>query len=203
MRKYIIPIATILTITVTALLLPSFRVSPGEGIYADQQQALRAFEQLNKVRKDPNSFSERYGITLKGIPSSQELTWNDTLAMVAQNKALDMAQKDYFGSVDKDGFGINYYINKAGYRIDTVWRKHNKADNFAAFDGGAPSGPDAIREIVVGKPSTVGDGKELLLGMGDFNSTLVDCGVGFVHGIKETKYRTYTCIIIARHHPKK
>ena len=167
-------------------------------ISADPQQALRAYQQLNKVRKDPNAYSERYGVSLKDVPSAHALIWNDTLAIVAQNKALDMAQKDYFGSVDRDGYGINYYINKAGYKLDADFLKHEKADNFLAFDGGSPSGEEAIKSMVDGKGNSSKGARELLLGIGDFNASLVEIGVGFVHGTKETKYRTYTCVIIAK-----
>jgi hypothetical protein len=195
--KIIIPF---ICIVVTVMLL-SFRTA-GDSITPDQQQALRAYEQLNKVRKDPNAYSERYGTSLKGISSAPALRWNDTLAMVAQNKALDMAQKGYFSSVDKDGYGINYYINKAGYKLDADWLKHERADNFAAFDGGSPSGEEAVKAIIVGKSTTGGGGRDLVLGIGDFNAGMQEIGVGFVHGTKETKYRTYTCVIIARHHLK-
>jgi uncharacterized protein YkwD len=201
MLRNFLKLSFLICFGLSIMLFASFRTA-GDSIYTDQQQAIRAYEQVNKVRKDPNYYSERYGVSLKSIPSAPALIWNDTLAIVAQNKALDMAMKDYFGSVDKDGYGINYLINKAGYKLDPELLKHDKADNFLAYDGGSPSGEEAIKAIIVGKGNDSKDGRELLLGVGTFNAGLTEIGVGFVHGTKETKYRTYTCVIISRKHYK-
>lgn len=172
-----------------------------DGIYSDPQQAQKAFIQLNKVRKDPNAYTERYHVEMVNIPSAPALIWNDTLAIVAENCALDMAQKSYFGGVDRDGYGSNYYINKAGYRLDAEWLKHKKAHDFEAIDGGSQSGETAIAALIMDKNNSSLDERKLLLGMGSFNAGLHDVGIAFVHGTKYTKYRTYTVVIITSHHP--
>ncbi len=174
-------------------------VLPGDAIKGDWQQGLRAFEFLKKVRKDPNSFTERLRVSLKGIPAAPDLRWSDTLAAVAEQKALDMAQKDYFGSVDKDGYGINYYINKAGYRLDDEYLKHKRADDFEVFIGGYQSGEEAIGAMITDKDESDGASRKFLLGMTDFSKGLHDIGIGFVKGTKDTKYRFYTVVIITKH----
>jgi hypothetical protein len=196
----IIKIAALLPFMALTALLVSYKDTP-DGIYADPQQALRAFTQLNKVRKDPNSFTERYNVSLKDVAAQPDLAWSDTLAEVAQAWALDMAQHDYLGNVNKDGYGVNYFMHKAGYRLDTIWRKYKKTSTFVAIDGGSPSGETAIKALVVDKDNSSLDERKLLLGIGDFNASLHDCGIGFVHGTKDTKYRNYTVVIIAKHHP--
>ncbi len=55
---------------------------------------------------------------LKTIP---QLKWNDTLANVAEAKALDIATRQYFGHVDPEGYGMNYFMDKAGYKLDARW----------------------------------------------------------------------------------
>ena len=200
MHTRIFKVAAIIPFIALAFVLVSYRNTP-DGVYADPQQATKAFEQINKVRKDPNSFTERYQVSLKGISPQPALKWNDTLAEVAQAWALDMARMDYYSTVNKDGYGINYYIHKAGYRLDTIWRKHKKASTFAIIDGGSQSGETAIKALIVDKDNSSLDERKLLLGMGEFNESLHDCGIGFVHGTKDTKYRSYTVVIIAKHHP--
>ena len=111
-----------------------------EGIKSDPNQAKRAFEYLKKVRKDPNLFTERLHVSLKDVAAGPDLVWNDTLASVAELKALDMAQKNYFGHVDKEGYGINYYINKAGYKLDDQYLKKKHASDFEAIANSQQSG---------------------------------------------------------------
>jgi hypothetical protein len=173
-------------------------INPDEAIHGDAPQALRAFEYLKKVRKDPNAYTERMHVSLKGIAAGPDLHWNDTLAMVAQSRALDMAQNDYFGHVDKAGYGINYYINKAGYKLDDTYLKKNKADDFEAIIASQQSGENAIAAMIVDNSESDLASRKLLLAMTDFSKGLQDIGIGFVHGTKDTKYRYYTVVIIAK-----
>jgi len=185
-------------LSISFLLLPSFTVRPEKGVYLDRQQAQKAFVLLNKIRKDPNAYTERYEVSLRGIAPRPELQWNDSLAAVAERKALSMAFKDYFGPVDPEGYGINYYVNKA-YGISADQVKNKKQSNLEAIEGGASSGEVAIKNIVTDKDHQGLEGQKLLLGEGDFNASLLDVGIGYVHGTGATKYWSYTCIIIAKH----
>jgi len=179
-------------------LLPSFTIHPEKGVYIDKQQAQKAFVLLNKIRKDPNAYTERYEVSLRNIAPRPELHWNDSLAAVAERKALSMAFKEYFGPVDPDGYGINYYVNKA-YGISSDLVKNKKQSDLEAIEGGASSGEVAIKNIVTDKDHLGLEGQKLLLGEGDFNASLIDVGIGYVHGTGATKYWSYTCIIIAKH----
>lgn len=179
------------------VFLTAYRIPPDE-IRGDMQQGLRGFEYLKKVRKDPNAYTERLHVSLKGIPAAPELHWNDTLAMVAENRALDMAQHSYFSHIDKDGYGINYYINKAGYKLDDKYIKHKRADDFEAIIAGFQSGEEAVGAMIIDKDESDVASRKLLLGMTDFSKGLYDIGIGFVHGTKDTKYRYYTVVIIAK-----
>jgi hypothetical protein len=184
-------------IAASAILLPAFSVSFEKGVYIDKQQEQKAFIQLNKVRKDPNSYTERFEYSLRGISPRPDLIWNDTLAAIAERKAMSMAARGYFGHVDPDGYGINYYINKE-YLLPDNLIKNKKQSELEAIEGGSPSGELAIRNIIINKDSRGEDGRKLLMGEGDFNASLMDVGIGYVHGTGSTKYRSYTCVIIAK-----
>jgi uncharacterized protein YkwD len=197
---YIIALALVAS---GSIVLVSFKSMPaGGGVQLDAQQAQKAFILLNKVRHDPNSYSERFGFSLKGISPKPELNWDDSLAAVAGRKAMSMASRGYFGHVDPDGNGMNYYINKADYALTDEQTKHKKNSDFEALEGGSPSAEVAIKNIIIDKDKLGDDGRKLLLGIGDFNGALVDVGIGYVHG-GSSKYASYTVVIIAkRAHPK-
>lgn len=192
-----------LTVSILAIALTislfSFKASfPGAGIEYDAAQSQKAFILLNKVRHDPNSYSQRFGFPLKGYAPRLDLVWDDSLAAVAMRRAVSMAYKGYFGHVDPDGYGINYYINQASYTLTEDQLKHKKASDFDAYEGGAMSGEMAIKNIIIDYDKIGDEGRNLLLGVGDLNSTLTDCGVAFVHGSGSTKYKSYTVVIIAK-----
>lgn len=190
-------IAGFALVAICLMMLPSFTIKPDRGVYIDRQQAQKAFVLLNKVRMDPNGYSERFGVSLRGIPSRPNLQWNDSLAAVAERKAMSMAFKGYFGDVDPDGYGINYYVNKA-YPLPGDLLKNKKQSDLEAIEGGAPSGELAIKNIITDKAHRGTDGRKLLLGEGDFNSSLTEVGIGYVHANGSTQYWSYTCVIIAK-----
>ena len=77
--------------------------------------------------------------------------------------------------------------------------KIKKQCDLEAIEVGASSGEVAIKNIVTDKDHLGLEGQKLLLGEGDFNASLIDVGIGYVHGTGATKYWSYTCIIIAKH----
>lgn len=184
-------------LAVCIILLPSFRNNPERGIFIDKLQEQKAFVLLNKVRTDPNSYSERYGISLRGISPRPNLVWNDSLAAVAERRAMSMAYRGYFGYVDPDGNGVDYYINKS-YPLSDDMLKNKKQSDLEAIEGGAPSGEVAIKDIIIDKAKMGAEGRKLLLGEGDYNGSLTEVGIGYVHGTGSTKYPSYTCVIIAK-----
>jgi len=178
-------------------VLPSFTMYPEKGVYIDRAQEQKALVLLNKVRQDPNSYSERYGVSLRGISPRPNLIWNDSLAAVAERKAMSMAYNGYFGHVDPKGYGINYYVNRA-YPISDDLLKDKKLSTLEAIQGGAPSGEGAIKYIVTNYNNEDATGRQLILGEGDFNGSLNEVGIGYVHATTSTKYQSYTVIILAK-----
>ena len=83
----------------------------------DKEEAQKAFLLLNRIRSNPGSFTDEMPF-LAEIGKKPLLKWNDTLAKVAEAKALDMATRKYVAHVDPDGYGLNYKINEAGYKLN-------------------------------------------------------------------------------------
>src|SRR5262245_7937563 len=87
----------------------------------DRDEARKAFDYLNKVRQQPAKFSKEIGVDLSEVKARAMLNWNDVLAKVAEEKAQDMANRDYFGHETPEGLGINIQIHEAGYRLPRDW----------------------------------------------------------------------------------
>ena len=183
------------TMGICILLFLAFR---SEEPAVDREQAKLAYLYLNDVRTSPKKFTTEYPF-LTGFKGMPPLKWNDTLARVAERKALDMATRNYFAHVDPEGYGINYYINKEGYRLDSSWLRKPSANFFESCNAGGLTGREAIKMLLEdnGVP-TLGHRKHLL-GLDDWSVTLYDVGIGFARAGEGTQYKTYTCVLIAKH----
>lgn len=164
----------------------------------DKAQARQAFEWLNTIRINPDSFAVALSLPDNLKSSRTALVWNDTLAKVAETKALDMATKNYFSHIDPKGYGINYYINKAGYTLAAYQLKSPKANSFESISAGYDTGEEVIKSLIIDK-NTPGYGhRKHLLGIDGFSKG-TDIGIGFVEAGSSSDYSTYVCIIIAHH----
>jgi uncharacterized protein YkwD len=179
---------------------------PGTGLPAGGQkakapleraEARKAFEYLNKIRKEPAKFSKEIGVDLREVMPRDALTWNDILAKVAENKALDMANRNYFDHVSPDGFGINVQIHEAGYKLPNEWVKDRGQNFFESINAGSASGRAAIQALILDKEVAGAGHRRHLLGMTDFYGKCTDIGIGFARRT-QSNYRTYMCIIVAR-----
>ena len=94
----------------------------------ERSEARKAFEYLNKVRKDPARFGKEIGVDLVDVNPRDALVWNDILARVAEEKALDMATRNYFGHVTPDGLGMNIKMHEAGYALLPDWELYRGFD---------------------------------------------------------------------------
>jgi uncharacterized protein YkwD len=183
-----------------ALALLGFQAVAGdekEKAALDRDEARKAFEYLNKVRKEPAKFAEEIGVDLADVKARPALTWNDIVAKVAEEKALDMAKRDYFGHVTPEGLGINIQIHEAGYKLPKDWVKDKDQNFFESICAGTKTGVEAIRNLIVDKDLPAAPHRQQLLGITDFYAGCSDIGVGFARNPK-SKYRTYLSIIIAR-----
>lgn len=127
------------------------------------------------------------------------LKWNDTLAKVAETKALDMATRSYVAHVDPDGYGLNYYINKAGYSLNPKWLASKELNYFESISAGAASGEAAVRTLLIDKDIPDLGHRKHLLGLDKWTASLYDIGIGYARPVDNSPYKSYVCLIIAKH----
>ena len=164
----------------------------------DRQEAQKAFLLLNKIRVAPADFTDEMPF-LAEISKKHPLKWNDTLAAVAEAKAIDMATRQYVGHVDPDGYGMNHFINKAGYKLKDKWLTAKEANYFESIAAGAPNGEAAIRNLVIDKNVPTLGHRKHLLGLDEWNAPMVDIGIGYARPDGNKPYLSYVCVLIARH----
>lgn len=170
-----------------------------KSITMDKREAKRAFELLNDIRMSPHRYAKELGISNPGQVKNTRLVWNKQLAKAAEFRAYDMANRDYFDHVTPEGIGPNYYINKAGYYLNPDWLKKMSANNFESIAANHPTAEDGIRAFIIGKNSPGLMHRKHVLGMDEWNGSLVDIGIGFARVPQGSTYKTYLCVIIAKH----
>jgi hypothetical protein len=183
---------TLLTFVLTAF-------TSDKTIVIDKEAAYKAFATLQDIRKYPNKYFKEldFGTDIK--TSTIQLEWNDTLAKVAEAKAFDMANRDYYGHVDPDGYGINHFISKAGYRLNPKWTAAKNDNFFESLTANIQSGEEAIKYLVKDSITPSLGHRKHLLGTDSWNSTMTDIGIGFARCDTGSFYQTYICVIIAKH----
>lgn len=165
-----------------------------------KEEAQEAFRLLNTIRSNPEQYNKELHLNAKLKITKTPLRWNDTLARVAEAKALDMAKRNYFNHVNPEGIGINYLVNQSGYTLNADWLKDKKENFFESLGSGHDSGVEAIRSLIIDNEDAAKGHRDHLLGIGEWDASLVDVGIGFVKCDGDGgKYQSYTCIIIAKH----
>lgn len=164
-----------------------------------KEEAQQAFQLLNTIRSNPEKYYKDLHLNAKLKVTKTPLRWNDTLAKVAEAKALDMAKRNYFDHINPDGFGINYFIDQSGYKLNADWIKNKNENFFESLASGYDSGAEAIKSLIIDANDANKGHRDHLLGIGDWDASLVDIGIGFVKCDGGGKYQSYTCIIIAKH----
>ncbi|WP_300567763.1 CAP domain-containing protein [Flavobacterium sp.] len=165
----------------------------------DKSEAQKAFVLLNEIRANPANYYKELKFSKNIKIQNKPLKWNETLAKVAEAKALDMANRNYFDHVDPEGFGINYHINKNGYTLNPDWLKLKSRNSFESIIAEADNGTDAIKKLIIDTGIPSFGHRKHLLGMEEWNGSLVDIGIGFARKESGSTYTTYVSIIIAKH----
>jgi uncharacterized protein YkwD len=184
----------------TFLTIPGivFIFFPGYSQELLKEEALKAYKYLNEVRQHPSAFSEEIGVDLSYVQALSALTWSDELAQAAEKKALDMAKRDYFDHVDKEGYGMNYWIAKAGYKLPDEWLKKKFYNNFESLQAGLSSGVEAIKNLILDEGTNPPGHRNHLLGILPFWSNCTDVGIGMARD-PDSEYEYYTCVLVAKH----
>ena len=186
---------TILFIALFALV--SFGIQ--DRVKIDKEEAKKAFMLLNDIRANQDNYYKELHFSKNLAVTKTALKWNDTLAKVAEAKAYDMANRNYFGHTDPDGFGINHYIQASGYKLNAAWTK-NKADNyFESIIAQANSGENAIKKLIIDELTPSLGHRKHLLGLDTWNASLYDIGIGYAIRDSGSTYTNYVSVIIAKH----
>jgi len=164
----------------------------------DRREAQKAFVLLNQIRSNPAAFAAEMPF-LAEMGKKPLLEWNDTLAKVAEAKAMDMATRRYVSHVDPDGYGLNYKINEAGYKLNAKWLASKELNYFESISAGAPDGETAIRNLLIDKNVPTLGHRKHLLGLDEWTSSLYDIGIGYARPDGNSPYMSYVCVIIAKH----
>lgn len=169
------------------------------GPTVDRSEAKTAFALLNRIRQNPQAYQRELGLNTLTSITKTPLRWNATLAKVAEARALDMARRDYFDHTDPDGIGPNHHIHQAGYSLNPDWLKRKNANNFESIGANHPSAVEGIKAMVIGRNSPGLGHRKHLLGMDEWNGSLHDIGIGYVRSPSGSTYKSYLCVIIAKH----
>lgn len=161
-------------------------------------EALNAFKYLNEVRSNPAAYSKEIGVDLGYVERLPPLAWSNELASAAEKKALDMAKRDYFEHVDPDGYGMNYWISKAGYSLPDEWLKKKSYNNFESLQAGLSTGIEVIRSLILDEGTNPPGHRNHLLGIMPFWANCTDIGIGIAYN-EDAEYSYYTCILVAKH----
>ncbi len=166
--------------------------------YCQTLELQEALDFLNNVRANPNAYSNEIGVSLIDIDPMHPLKWNVNLAAAAQRKAQDMADRNYFAHVDPDGYGMNYFIQNAGYQLISDFLRENASNNFESLSAGSETPKKSIIDLIIDE-GVVGYGhRKHLLAIDDFWKPCYDIGIGWGYNANST-YKTYCCVLIAKH----
>lgn len=169
-------------------------------IIVDKDEAQNAFNLLNEIRTNPANYYKEFPFLRSQKITRTKLIWNDTLARVAEAKAYDMAKRNYFDHVDPDGYGLNYFIQKSGYRLDPAWTKNKKDNYFESIAAESEDGEDAISILIIDKGVASLGHRKHLLGIGKWNASFYDIGIGYVTtDSDDSDFSSYVSIVIAKH----
>jgi len=161
-----------------------------------QEAIKKSFWELNQVRQSPALYAAKYKLpALKRIPKIYALTWDTTLARLAQQKAEDMANRNYFSHQDKKGRGMNYYLWRANYPLPAHFSK-KASDNGVESIVANTEGPDGfIQQLIVDQGVRNLGHRKHLLGLEHFKEN-THIGIGIAYNPKSV-YKYYCSILIA------
>lgn len=190
---------SILYISLSFFMLMAFSLPLRYHFVTDKTEAKKAFELLNNIRLHPENYYSSLQLDRSLGFTKTSLSWNESLAAAAEKKALDMANRNYFGHVDPDGYGMNHHIQKAGYSLNNAWLKNRNENYFESIMMNADSGADAIRTLIIDEGVDGKGHRNHLLGIGSWNASLQDIGIGYARFDSADIHKSYISILIAKH----
>ncbi len=119
---------------------------------------------------------------------------NAILMTQAMRKANDMIARRYYGHVDIDGFGMNYFLRKAGYPLPSYYLTANDANNVESLAAGPdfPAAETAFQALIDSSRH-----RPQILGLTPGWAAQDEYGIGYAYGA-ESKYENYWVILTAK-----
>lgn len=121
------------------------------------------------------------------------LTCNPVLATVAQDRANDLATRNYFDHINPDGLGPNYLVAEAGYSLPSYYPRSRTANTIESIVA-AGNGETAAQVLtyLLGSPGH----RTHILGESSFYRKQVEIGVGYAFNAN-SEYGHYWVVLMA------
>jgi len=133
-------------------------------------------------------------ITTKPAQPRPVFRCNAILTTQAMRKAKDMIDRRYYGHVDIDGFGMNYFLRKAGYPLPSYYLTTNDANNVESLAAGPdfPTAETAFQALIDSSRH-----RPQILGLTPGWAAQDEYGIGYAYGA-DSKYENYWVILTAK-----
>lgn len=176
-------LALIGSVAALALLVGAGAAPAVESLASEARSGL---EILNQVRQDPAAFSAEMRIDLAAVEIRSQLIWDSRLSASAQQKAEDMARRNYVGHFSPEGVGPGELARRHGYYLPLSWpdtSEYNYIESISA--GSARTAREHIRSLIFDRgaahSSPQANHRKHLLGMSKFWAGHVHVGMGFAY----------------------
>lgn len=150
--------------------------------------------------RNPNNFcaqanDEEQGLAslITGASNQQRdfMACNTVLAQVARERAQDMANRNYFGHTNPDGYGPNALVRNAGYRLPGFYASSQDGNNIESIAAGYRTAQAAFE----GWMESTGH-RVQVLGEAQFYRDQVEFGVGYYYN-PNSEYKHYWVFLSA------
>lgn len=133
-----------------------------------KEEALRAIKYLNQLRQNPADFSDSVGVSLEEATVASALAIDPLLTQVAEERAMDMARRNYFSHTTPEGKTVNSILCAKGYPIPRDLCQFKTINNFESICAGSNNGIECINFLVKDEGLDPPGHRIHLLGMNDF-----------------------------------
>lgn len=118
------------------------------------------------------------------------LVTHHLLMQVAQERADDMAERNYFNHVSPEGYGANHYVRQAGYKLPHWYHADPHSNNIEVLGGGFMM-PEHLFEAFLRSSAH----RKMVLGEHVSFATQTRIGIGWAYGAPGIRYRPIWCIL--------
>lgn len=137
-------------------------------------------ENLNQKEISLSGLIQNYGGQQRPF-----MVCNSILASTARQKAMDLANRDYFNHTDPDGVGPNSLIRSAGYPLPGFYSHDRDGNNVESLAAGYTTAQEAFNAWLESNSH-----RTHVLGEIEFYAEQVEFGIGYTY-LENSTYRHY------------